>query len=506
MFTEVLSATLHGLEATLVHVEVDVSSGLPGFYMVGSPSRQVREAQDRVRTALHNLKIPLPPRRITINLSPGDVLKAGTGFDLPIAAAILMALGHLPPDYLNGVLVAGEIGLDGTIHRLNGILPMVEQGYRQGCRACIVPKENVLEASMLTGIRIIGAATLADFMKKTKEKAWEKTAAAEFSWSLEDEEQPVLDFADVKGQLPAKRGALLAAAGFHNMLLTGSPGCGKTMIAQRLGGLLPPLTPEESLELTKIYSVAGLLDEKHPWVRKRPFRAPHHTVSPQALAGGGRIPVPGEITLAHKGVLFLDELPEMERRSLELLRQPMEDRCIFLSRVGGRFCYPADFLLVAAMNPCLCGYFPDRNRCRCTEGEINRYMNRISQPLLDRIDLCVPISAPTYREMRQETADQQWSTDGMKRAAGAAQERQAVRYREESYRYNGELPPKDMHRYCKTTSQAERFLQQAYDQLGLTGRSCNRILRVARTIADLEESDQIQERHVAEAVGYRNYR
>lgn len=251
--------------------------------------------------------------------------------------------------------------------------------------------------------------------------------------------------------------------------------------------------------------MAGLLDENHPWVEARPFRAPHHTISPKALAGGGRLPLPGEITLAHRGVLFLDEFPEMERRSLELLRQPLEDRQICLSRIGGRFCYPAEFLLVAAMNPCPCGFYPDRNRCSCSVNEINRYLNRISQPLMDRIDLCVPMSTPTYEELRHLPPDDRWSTAGMRIAAQSARERQAIRYEKERYCYNGELPPSDIQKYCVTTPDAEALLQQAFHQLGLTGRSCNRILRVARTIADLDESEYIQEAHMAEAISYRSY-
>lgn len=502
MYTCVLSAGMQGLEAVPVKVEVDVSSGLPGFFMVGNLNSQVREAQDRVRTALHNVNISLPPRKITVNLSPGDVPKTGTGFDLPISAAIMEAMGHLPPSALEGVMTAGELGLDGRVKGVRGILNMTVMAREMGCTACIVPRENLKEAGMIEGILLAGVESLEEFVETVKKRAWKKqeTHIENRGWTKSSEQ----DFSDVRGQIPAKRAALLAAAGFHNLLLTGTPGSGKTMIARRIPALLPELTHQEALEITGIYSVAGMLSKEHPWMEQRPFRSPHHTISPQALAGGGRIPVPGEITLAHRGVLFLDELPEMSRASLEILRQPLEERRIWIARTGGRHCFPAAFLLVAAMNPCPCGYYPDRNRCCCTPGEVNRYLNRLSQPLLDRIDLCAETTAPTYGEFRISKKEEQWTTRKMKEQAQAAQKLQEERYKEESFRFNGEIPPEKIARYCVVEEKGEKLLREAFHDLKLSGRACNRILRVARTAADLEASEIIQEKHIGEAVGFRS--
>lgn len=528
MYTSVLSATIHGLEAVPVQVEVDVSSGLPGFSMVGSLSSQVREAQDRVRTALHNARISMPPSKITVNLSPGDIPKNGTGFDLPIAGAILEILERFPAGNLKGIMVAGEIGLDGKIRGIRGILSMVAKAKELGCEACIVPRENLREAVMIEDMRIVGVESLEEFLKTVREKTWNQRADVEVleeGWKAKTEKAPYPgmdrrknekideqkdkdkeepDFADVRGQESAKRAALLAGAGFHNLLLIGPPGSGKTLIAGRIPGLLPKLTRQEALELTSIYSIAGLLPEERPWIDKRPFRAPHHTVSAQALAGGGRIPQPGEITLAHRGVLFLDELPEMRRISLELLRQPLEERKILISRTAGRYCFPAEFLLVAAMNPCPCGYFPNRNRCNCSEGEVKRYLNKISQPLLDRIDLCAETTPPTYGEFRSRKKEKQWTTGQMRKLALKAQKIQEERYRDEDFRFNGEIPQEKISRYCITEPEAENLLQHAFTKLGLTGRGCSRILKVARTAADLEGSEKIREEHMAEAIGYRS--
>ncbi|MBS6194753.1 MAG: YifB family Mg chelatase-like AAA ATPase [Clostridiales bacterium] len=503
MYTSILSATIHGLEAVPVCVEVDVSRGLPGFSMVGSLSSQVKESQDRVRTALHNSNISLPPRKVTVNLSPGDIKKTGTGFDLPIAAAMLEATGHLPPGGLEGILVAGEIGLDGAVRGVRGILAMTAKAKEIGCRACVVPKENLEEARMIHGIAVTGVENLGEFVEAVKKGRWEEETNLTVKTETGEEDFGP-DFADIRGQASGKRAALLAAAGFHNLLLLGPPGSGKTMIAGRLPGLLPELSREEALELTGIYSVAGMLPKDRPWIDKRPFRSPHHTISPQALAGGGRIPQPGEITLAHRGVLFLDEFPEMSRTSLELLRQPLEEKQIRIARTGGRYCFPADFLLIAAMNPCPCGYFPDRNRCNCSETEVRRYLNRVSQPLLDRLDLCAETTPPTYKEFREKPENSPWTTRQMREMAFQAHERQQKRYREEAFSFNGEIPPEKIRQYCVTEEKGEQLLKEAFSGLGLSGRACNRILRVARTAADLEGSERIREEHLAEAIGYRS--
>lgn len=499
MYTSVISAYLMGLEAVPVQVEVDVSDGLPGFYMVGYVSSQVKETCSRVRTALRNQRVTIPPKKITVNLSPGDLPKSGTGFDLPVAAGILEALGHLPAEGLADILVTGELGLDGKVHGIRGIFSMVWKAARLGYRACVVPKENLREAQVV-GFPVLGVESLEEFTEVVRRGEWKP--GIPHIQITENGVNTGADFGDVLGQEGAKRAALLSAAGFHNLLLAGPPGSGKSMIARRMPGILPPLSREEALELTRIYSAAGMLSPEQPLMAQRPFRAPHHTISPQALAGGGRIPVPGEITLAHRGVLFLDEFPEMDRRSLQLLRQPLEERQIWIARTGGRFCFPAAFLLVAAMNPCPCGQFPGR-KCICTPGQIARYQGKISRPLLDRIDLCAATETPTYGEIRGKEKTEGLNSEGMRTQVYKAWAIQRERFREEAFSFNGEIPSEKIRRYCKTDRKAERILELSFEQMELGGRGCHRILRVARTAADLEGSQLIQENHMAEAVSYR---
>ena len=498
MFCRVQSAALYGVEALPVTVEADVSDGMPQFTMVGFVSSQVKEAQERVRTALRNLGIHLPPKRMTINLAPGDLRKEGTRFDLPLAAAVLLALGEIREEALQGVLLAGELHLDGSIGAVTGILPTVLLARELGCSTCVLPAENTAEGRIAGDIRVVGVRSLEEFLSFARgelpDPPVEEAKAETQNYGV--------DFSDIHGQEAVKRAALIAAAGFHNLLLTGPPGSGKSMSARRIPTILPDLTEEESLELSKIYSVVGLLSKERPLMRCRPFRSPHHTITASALCGSGFHPKPGEITLAHRGVLFLDELPEMRSYTLELLRQPLEDREITISRAGGAYTFPASFLLVAAMNPCPCGYYPDRNRCMCMPQDIKRYQNRVSQAILDRIDLHCRVAAAKYEELTTRGARSTGSAamkEQVVRAVGIQQER----YRGKGIVFNGELSASDMDTYCPLTGEAAGLLEEAFIKLGLSARGYHRVLRVARTIADLEGANMLEASHISEALCFR---
>lgn len=502
MFNQVLSATIAGVDVIPVTVEADVSNGLPVFVMVGYLSSQVKEAQDRVRTAMRNIGIALPPKRITINLAPADVRKDGSRFDLPIAAAILAATGNIPEKSLEQVMIIGELSLNGEVHGIPGVLPSVIQARECGCKMCIIPYQNRREGTSIGGIRIVGVRSLQEMLALLRdgvipqEEGEVKEAAI-----LPDPCE--LDFSDIQGQDAVKRAAVIAVAGFHNLLMVGPPGSGKTMVARRIPTILPGLTEQESLEISKIYSIAGLLPEDAPILGIRPFRSPHHTVSPQALAGGGKVPTPGEITLAHRGVLFLDEMPEFSKRALEILRQPLEDREITIARTSGTFRFPAHFLLLAAMNPCPCGFYPDMNRCTCKAGDVSRYMNKISNPLLDRIDLSVEVPAVSYRELTRHKKEGQTSAD-IRKEVEAARQIQKIRFAGGNLQFNSEIPAKDILRYCPMSARAEQLLEKAYKKLNFSARGYHRIVKVARTIADLEGMEEIQDRHISEAIGYRS--
>lgn len=503
MFSKVYSAGVQGIEGYCVQVEADISDGMPQFLMVGYLASEVKEAADRVRTALRNTGISLPVKRITVNLAPACVRKAGSRFDLPVAAALLGAIGMIPLENLNEVMIAGELSLNGQVLGIPGVLSLVEAARERGIRRCIVPECNAREGAVLQGIEVFGVASLQDLLELLLHPEKAEPVHVDTKGLLERAEGGYgVDFAEINGQALVRRAAEVAAAGMHNFLMIGPPGSGKTMIAKRIPGILPPLSLPESLEITKIYSIAGLLPEGEPLLARRPFRSPHHTATPEALAGGGRIPAPGEISLSSGGVLFLDELAEFHRISLEVLRQPLEEHRICISRVLGTFVFPAEFMLVAAMNPCACGYYPDRSRCRCARNEINRYLDRISQPLLDRIDICTEAPRLSYEELTEVHENE--SSAVIRERVRAAHRIQLDRYRGLPICFNSRLDSKDMEKFCPLGKEEQELLKHAFVKLNLSARAYHKIIKVARTIADLEQEERILSRHILEAVCYRS--
>ncbi len=507
MFCKILSGGVMGVSACLIGVEVDMDRGLPAFSMVGSLGGEVRESRERVSVALKNSGFSIPPTRITVNLAPADVHKEGTGFDLPIAVGILQAMSYFAESAARDILFLGELGLNGELKKVRGVLPIVQAAKAAGIGQCIVPAANAAEGAVIPGIKVRGAENIGQvlaFLQQEKEDEREKflpEEAVEVQALLQNLSVETEDFAQVQGQRMAKRAAEIAAAGFHNLLMIGPPGAGKSMIAGRIPGILPPLTLQESLEVTGIYSVAGLLEEGQALVVKRPFQHPHHTVSCAALTGGSLRPKPGLISLSHRGVLFMDELPEFGRSIIDSMRQPLEEHQVQLAKAGGNLIYPADFMLVCAMNPCPCGFYPDRNRCRCTETQINRYKGKVSGPIMDRIDLWVTLQAVELAGLQSEASEE--PTAVIRKRVEAARRIQEARFEGSGYRFNADIKAGDLARYCPLGEDEKKLVEQLYNTLQLSARGYHRLMKVARTIADLEGEEKIRKEHLLEAAGYR---